>query len=165
MNMIKIHPATTTTDFECVSQLAHVIWHEHYPSILSLKQIDYMLEKFNSVSVIDKQTKEGSRFFYITYHDVAIGYTAIKEQTEYLFIEKIYVLEAYRGKKIAKTIIQFIETIATDLELSKIKLHVNKGNVNAILAYEKMGFVETKSLITDIGNGFFMDDFEMEKRL
>ncbi|WP_100613070.1 GNAT family N-acetyltransferase [Confluentibacter lentus] len=161
--MIKIQPATTKADFECISKLAHVIWHEHYPSIISLEQIAYMLEKFNSVAAIDKQTKEGSLFFYMTYNEVPVGYTAIKKQADFLFLEKLYILEGYRGKKIATAVIQFMEAFANYLGISKIKLNVNKFNVNSILAYKKMGFVETKSMVTDIGNGFVMDDYEMEK--
>ncbi|OYX24444.1 MAG: hypothetical protein B7Z06_08920 [Flavobacteriales bacterium 32-35-8] len=160
--MIKIQSATTIADFECISKLAHVIWHEHYPSIISLAQIDYMLEKFNSVAAIDKQIREGSLFFYMTYDDIPVGYTAIKKQTDFLFLEKLYILEGYRGKKIATAVIQFMEAFANYLGISKIKLNVNKYNVNSISAYKKMGFVETKSMVTDIGNGFVMDDYEME---
>lgn len=161
--MIKIKPATTTADFECISKLAHVIWHEHYPSIISLEQIDYMLEKFNSVAAIYKHTKEGSLFFYMNYNDVPVGYTAIRKESDFIFLEKLYILEDYRGKKIATAAMQFMEAFANYLGIFKIKLNVNKYNVNSILAYKKMGFVETKSMVTDIGNGFVMDDYEMEK--
>ncbi|PKQ46525.1 GNAT family N-acetyltransferase [Confluentibacter flavum] len=161
--MIKIKPATTKSDFECISKLAHEIWHEHYPAIISLEQIAYMLEKFNSVTAIDNQTKTGSQFFYMTYNDVPVGYAAIKKESDFLFLEKLYILEGYRGKKMATAAIQFMEAFANYLSISKIKLNVNKYNVNSILAYKKMGFVETKSMVTDIGNGFVMDDYEMEK--
>ena len=161
--MIKIQPATTKDDFECISKLANTIWHEHYPTILSLEQINYMLEKFNSAKAIEKQTEEGSLFFYITYGDVSVGYSAIKKQTDCLFLEKLYILKAYRGKKIAKTTMQFMEALAQSYKFSSIRLNVNKFNTNSILAYKKMGFIETKSKVTDIGNGFVMDDYEMEK--
>jgi ribosomal protein S18 acetylase RimI-like enzyme len=42
-------------------------------------------------------------------------------------------------------------------------LTVNKNNVNAIKAYEKMGFRNVGSLVQDIGDGFVMDDYAMEK--
>jgi len=161
--MIEIKSATTKVDFECISELARIIWHEHYPSIISFEQIDYMLEKFNSAKAIENQTKQGSQFFYMTYNDVPVGYSAFKKQTDYLFLEKLYILKAHRGKKIAKTTMQFMEALAHSHKFSSIKLNVNKLNTNSILAYKKMGFVETKSMVTDIGNGFVMDDYEMEK--
>ena len=41
-------------------------------------------------------------------------------------------------------------------------LTVNKGNLRAVRAYEKFGFVRTEEQVSDIGNGFVMDDFVYE---
>ena len=49
--------------------------------------------------------------------------------------------------------------------ISTMKLHVNKYNTNSILAYEKMGYVNTESMVTDIGKGFVMDDYLMVKMI
>jgi hypothetical protein len=42
---------------------------------------------------------------------------------------------------------------------------VNKYNLNTLRAYEKLGFKNIGPSITDIGGGFIMDDFKMEKVL
>ena len=47
----------------------------------------------------------------------------------------------------------------------KVRLNVNKNNSKAIRAYERNNFVNIESVKIDIGNGFFMDDFVMEKTL
>ena len=124
-----------------------------------------MLKKFNSTTAISEQVTDEVLFYYVTYNDEPVGYTAIKKETDYIFIRKLYLLKAYRGKKIAKHILQFIESVAHSFSLGSIRLYVNKYNTNSILAYEKMGFVKMDSMITDIGNGFIMDDYEMEKIL
>jgi hypothetical protein len=31
------------------------------------------------------------------------------------------------------------------------------------MAYQKIGFIKTEELVIDIGNGYVMDDFRMEK--
>jgi RimJ/RimL family protein N-acetyltransferase len=49
--------------------------------------------------------------------------------------------------------------------LNKIALTVNKNNVNSIKAYEKMGFKNVGSVVQDIGSGYVMDDYKMEKTL
>ena len=49
--------------------------------------------------------------------------------------------------------------------VSTVKLHVNKYNTNSILAYQKMGFVNVESVVTDIGKGFIMDDYLMKNTL
>jgi ribosomal protein S18 acetylase RimI-like enzyme len=163
--VIKIIPATTIPDFECISKLARIIWHEHYPSLISLEQIDYMLENFNSTDAVKEQVADGVLFYYITYDDEPVGYMAIKKETDYVFIRKLYLLKAYRGKKIAKHALQFIESMAIASDLKAICLYVNKHNTNSVIAYEKMGFFKSKSIVTDIGNGFIMDDYEMTKNI
>lgn len=163
--MIHIIPATTHLDFECISKLAHSIWHEHYISIISLEQIDYMLAKYNSVEAFKNQNNQGFLFFTILYEAVPVGYLGLKKEQDFLFVSKLYVLHGYRGKRIGKTAIHHAIEMATSFKLNTIKLHVNKQNTNSILAYEKMGFIKVKSMITDIGNGFVMDDFEMEKTI
>ena len=44
-------------------------------------------------------------------------------------------------------------------------LQVNKRNVNAIQSYQKYGFVVREATVEDIGRGFVMDDYVMEKKL
>jgi RimJ/RimL family protein N-acetyltransferase len=43
-----------------------------------------------------------------------------------------------------------------------VYLTVNKYNERAIAVYKKIGFKTIDSPKTDIGNGFFMDDYVME---
>ena len=163
--MIKIQPANTKSDYECISKLAHTIWHEYYISIISLEQIEYMLEKYNSVKSIEERVQVGVLFYCLAYNNEHVGYTAIENKTDCLYISKLYVLKAHRGKKIAKAAMLFTESMAKAQNISAIKLNVNKYNTNAMLAYEKMGFVKTASTVEDIGNGFVMDDYLMIKKI
>jgi ribosomal protein S18 acetylase RimI-like enzyme len=52
---------------------------------------------------------------------------------------------------------------AAQMGCSKLVLAVNKRNVNAIGAYRKHGFSIADAIVTDIGGGFVMDDYVMEK--
>ena len=62
----------------------------------------------------------------------------IKQETNALFLSKIYVLDNYRGKKIGKHAMQFVENKAKTYQLKSIRLTVNINNTNAIKAYEKL---------------------------
>lgn len=161
--MIKIQPAKSLADYECIAQLANTIWREHYISIIRLEQIEYMLIKFNSAEAFQDYSKQGALFFCITFNNVPVGYVTVKKETDFIFLSKLYVLSSYRGKKIGKATMQHVMDIANSNNLNKIKLNVNKFNTNSILVYEKLGFVKTNSLITEIGNGYIMDDYQMEK--
>ena len=94
-----------------------------------------------------------------------IGYVSVKEEKSELFLSKIYLLKDYRGKKIGKAALEFIEKIAKQLNLKNLKLTVNKYNLNAIKIYKHLGFKIKRNVVIDIGNGFVMDDFEMVKAL
>jgi RimJ/RimL family protein N-acetyltransferase len=61
--------------------------------------------------------------------------------------------------------VAFLEDLARDKGLSKISLTVNIHNSNSIKMYEKVGFHICGTAVQDIGNGFVMDDYKMEKRL
>ncbi|OEJ98471.1 GNAT family N-acetyltransferase [Flavivirga aquatica] len=163
--MIQINKATSESDFETITRLADIIWREYYPSIISIAQIDYMLAKFNSSKAIKTQIEEGSIFYYMTYNNKPVGYTAIKLEESFLFLSKLYILKNYRGKGIGKNTLNFINNKAKKYNSRAIKLKVNKYNTASIKAYEKLGFEKTKVMITDIGNGFIMDDYELEKRI
>lgn len=163
--MIKILPARSLANYKCISKLADIIWHEHYIKIITLEQIEYMLEKYNSVKSIEERAQEGHLFFYMTYDDVPVGYMAVEIGTDFVYISKLYVLKSHRGKKIAKSAVIYAESLAMNQGVSTVKLHVNKYNTNSILAYQKMGFVNVESVITDIGKGFIMDDYLMKNTL
>ena len=161
--MIEIIPAKSKEDFESIAQLADTIWREYYIPMVGKPQVDYMLENFQSVKAISNQHDGGFEYFIISFNTVPVSYIAVKKEEETLFLSKIYVLKNYRGKKIGKAAMQFIVEKAKIYQLNRIKLYVNVGNANAIIAYETLGFVKVDNLKVPIGEGFFTDDFIMEK--
>lgn len=164
--MIKITKANKTSDYILIEDLANVIWREHYISITGIDQVEHMLKKYQSAEAIFNQVeKEGFEYFVLIYKEVPVGYISIRKEDDKLFLSKIYVLSDYRGKKIGKTAMQFIEEKAKSYHLKTVMLTVNKNNTNSIKAYEKLGFVNVRALVKGIGNGFVMDDYQMEKTL
>jgi len=163
-NMIEITKSNTTPDYKQIEALADTIWREHYIPIVGKPQIDYMLDKFQSAKAIEKQVEDGFEYFSIFYDKTPVGYISIKQETNALFLSKIYVLSSFRGKKIGKAAMQFIEQKAKSYQLESIRLTVNINNTNAIKAYEKLGFIIVGPVVADIGNGFVMDDYLMTKQ-
>lgn len=164
--MIEITIANTKPDYILIEELADVIWRKHYIPITGIGQVEHMLKKYQSAGAIAKQVvEEGFEYFMLTFNKEPVGYISIKNEGEVLFLSKIYVLSEFRGKKIGKTAMQFIEDKAKNYQLKTIMLTVNKNNTNAIKAYEKLGFVNVRALVKDIGNGYVMDDYQMEKQI
>jgi diamine N-acetyltransferase len=153
----------TEHQIEIVESLAREIWTEHYTAIIGIKQVDYMLDRLQSKQAIKEQIRAGALYFLLKEDNEFIGYIAVKPKGAELFLSKIYVRSSRRNKGHGKKAVRFAENLAQEKGLRKIVLTVNKNNVNAIKAYEKMGFRNVGSIVQDIGNDFVMDDYIMEK--
>ena len=154
---------STDNHIEIVESLAREIWTEYYVPIIGSEQVHYMLDRFQSRRAISEQLRTGVLYFLMKKDNEFIGYIAVQPRGVELFLSKIYVKASRRAGGFGKKAVQFAETLAEERGLRKIVLTVNKNNVNAIKAYEKIGFVNVGSLVQDIGNGFVMDDYKMEK--
>ncbi len=146
----------TKENIKKISKMSRTIWTEAYEKILSKEQIDYMLTTFLSVPSIKDQINTGFEY-YIIKGDKPVGFAAIKDETDKIFLSKIYIYKEYRNQGFMRG---FIEKIK---ERNKpIYLTVNKYNLDAIKAYQKMGFEIKNEIITDIGKGYVMDDYVLE---
>ncbi|HWT73816.1 MAG TPA: C-GCAxxG-C-C family (seleno)protein [Mobilitalea sp.] len=161
---VDIVPVVTTQQIQEVAELAEKIWHEHYDSIISKAQVDYMVDKFQSEAAMKEQMQSsGYQYYKLVNLGGIAGYFAIKEEQEALFLSKLYVDKKYRGRDYARKALSFMQQYCIDRNLKKIWLTVNRNNDNSIHVYDKLGFVNAGTQIADIGSGFVMDDYIMEK--
>ncbi len=151
----------TKKQIEETARLANEIWHEHYSSIISEEQIDYMVEKFQSADVIARQIKnENYEYYNFVHKGRSVGYFGFVEQENgVLFLSKIYLLISERGKGYSREAFEFLKQEAKQRGLSKIWLTVNKGNKHSIEVYKKLGMYIERTQIADIGDNFVMDDY------
>lgn len=160
---LTLEPVTTASQIEQVARLADQIWHQHYQELLGEVQINYMVEKFLSVPVITRQIAEGYRYYLAVCDGIPCGFCAANREERRMFLSKVYVLKEFRRRGIAAA---FLNQVAADAQgLDSIYLTVNKQNTGSIEAYRRLGFVTIDKVVTDIGGGFVMDDYIMEKQL
>ena len=160
--MVEIKSISSKTSIIEVSELATSIWSEHYTPIIGAKQVTYMLDKFQSNSVIKQQIDEGLHYFLLG-NDKPMGYLALKLESQDLFVSKIYLLASFRNQGYGKLLMQFTENFGQENNCTQLKLTVNKYNLTTIKAYKKLGFTQKREVVFDIGNGYIMDDYEMVK--
>ncbi|HOG16996.1 MAG TPA: GNAT family N-acetyltransferase [Syntrophales bacterium] len=160
-----IVPVSTDEAIGAVEALAREIWTEHYTPIIGKAQVDYMLEHFQSREAIAGQIREGYAYFLLEEGGERVGYLSIQPRQNELFLSKIYVKVSERGKGHARAAVHFVEGFARERHLTRITLTVNKNNSGSIRAYERLGFEKVEDLVQDIGGGFVMDDYRMEKSL
>lgn len=143
-----------------LASLASSIWHEYWTCILSPEQIDYMVENFQSEKAITNQIEnENYTYYFILHNGEYAGYFGVSDKKDYLFLSKLYIKKEFRHQGIGAKAFEKIKEIADG---RKIQLTVNKYNTNTIKAYQKWGFKTIDAVVTDIGNGFVMDDYILE---
>ena len=151
------------SDIPKLAKLTNYIWHEYWTCILTNEQIDYMVEKFQSEKAILNQYKhEKYSYYFINENGKDIGYFGLSDKKDYLFLSKLYISKEYRHKGIGTKSFEKIKEIAKAKGYKAIRLTVNKHNTNTINAYNQWGFKTIDAVVTDIGNGFVMDDYIME---
>lgn len=161
--MINLKEVTNIKD---LAKLTSEIWHEYWVDLLSPEQIDYMVDKFQSEKAITHQiAEENYTYFYIEKDNNIAGYVGLSKKEGYLFLSKLYIKKEFRHQGIGTQVFEFIKDFALKNNYKRIILTVNKHNSNTIKAYQKWNFKEIDSVVTDIGNGFVMDDYIMEYSL
>ncbi|HEY7640984.1 MAG TPA: GNAT family N-acetyltransferase [Steroidobacteraceae bacterium] len=146
--------------------LARAIWYEYYVPLIGRAQVDYMVSRFQSSEAMGQQLRDGYEYFLTERDGQDIGYCAVQPQPaeKSLFLSKLYLIRDARGAGTGRVCMEFIEQLARRRGLKLLWLTVNKGNP-AVKAYERLGFRIAADLVMDIGGGFVMDDFRMEKPL
>jgi ribosomal protein S18 acetylase RimI-like enzyme len=160
---MEIVPVDSGELIDVAEKLAYEIWREHYASIVTREQIEYMLENFQSSNIIAKQISEKNYKYFLMKNSEGSfeGYFAIVPGEEDIFLSKIYVRKSSRGKGYGKKSVLFIKDFAERNNFKSIFLTVNKNNSSSIEAYKKIGFCIAGEIKQDIGSGFFMYDYKM----
>lgn len=160
--------AATEADLPIVQDLARRIWYRHYPGIISVEQIAYMLERGYAVRVLaDFLTASGAGLVLARVDDAQVGFAAWYRSSEPATtkLDKLYVLHEYHGQGIGRRLIGRVEAAACADAASTLILNVNKHNAASIAAYRRLGFAIREEVVVDIGGGFVMDDYVMAKPL
>lgn len=61
-------PVHTDKQIQEISNLASVIWHEHFTPIIGIQQVEYMLEKFQSFHALKEQMETDMSWTIISWN-------------------------------------------------------------------------------------------------
>jgi ribosomal protein S18 acetylase RimI-like enzyme len=155
-------------DFESIAALARRIWLEHYISIISKEQIEYMLGPRFTAQNLARYVDSRERWFDVMRLEGAIvGYCshALLPDPGEMKLEQLYLLPELHGLGLGKRMMVHIESHTRLLGRDTLVLTVNKQNTKAASVYLRAGFEVREEAVFDIGNGYVMDDFVMAKAL
>jgi diamine N-acetyltransferase len=148
------------SDIPIIHELARKIWMAHYPSIISMEQIEYMLEKMYSEEALNQQLTDGHHFFILSDDKTDLGYLSFSQPEEgNYFLNKFYIDTQHHRKGLGHF---FFDSVFNSIpDLKTIRLNVNRTNIKAINFYFKKGFTIEEVKDIDIGNNYYMNDFQM----
>lgn len=170
---VAFRPVRTDEEIERLARIAGEIWREYWPALIGRDQTEYMIESFQSLAAIRHGIAEDGYEYWLVEDGNQpegrriVGYTGGYEEPsiEQFFISKIYLYDWARGHGYASRTIGFYEELCRNRRLKAMYLTVNKHNELGIRAYRGKGFETVDAVETDIGSGFIMDDYIMEKRI
>jgi len=150
-----------------IIDIARQTWPKTYQNILSHGQISYMLDLMYNAETLATQMNNGVSFVVIVENDKTFGFISYEnlapiESEPFIKVHKLYVHPDYHGKGSGKKLIQVAEDAARNASIQYLQLNVNKHN-KSVDFYLANGFYVKKEMVLEIGNGYVMDDFVMEK--
>lgn len=148
-----------------LSVLASAIVKDHYDPIIGAEQNNYMIRKFQSPEAIKEQITQGYEYYFICKDGKRAGFFGYYPRDGKTYLSKLYVKKDHRGQHLGKDSMQFIADKTKQAGRNIIFLNVNRYNEGSIAAYEKLGFVKVSVEDNPIGNGYYMNDYVMEKQL
>ena len=156
-------------DFETIRQIAFETWPVAYGKIITQEQLNYMLEKiYNIASLQQQQESLGHRFIVaIDENNNSIGFASFstyENQNNHHRLHKLYVRPNQQQKGIGKLLLEAIYKEIKKNGNGCIELNVNRYN-NALAFYQKLGYEILKEEDIDIGEGFYMNDYVLVKRV
>ena len=152
---LMFHPMATDEEIAEVARMADEIWKGYWPAIIGQEQTDYMVEQFQSIPAITADIRErGYRYWVLEEAGEVVGYTSAAKEADgagrpapnhsqtvaqrwpkRLFISKIYLYPAARGRHFASRVIEFFEQLCREEGLEAMYLTVNRKNDLGTRAY------------------------------
>lgn len=163
--MITVIPAGRN-DADLILRMAEQVWGPTYGHILSTEQLEYMFAMMYSTASLMKQMEIGHQFLIAIKNQQACGFASFerREGGKTFKIHKLYVLPSAQGKGVGHQLMKYIAKYAEAMGGIKLSLNVNRYN-KAFEFYIKEGFYKAGEEDIEIGNGYLMEDFIMERDL
>jgi len=164
--MIKIVKANTKNQYGIIEKLSYEIFHEVYDKYIPHEITDSFLAEYLVINAIENQVKhEHFTYYLLVFNSHKVGYIGLKMDDTTLLLSKLYILRSFRGKKIGKAALEYVNKIAKHNQVKKIDLLVKQHNQKTIEFYLKKGFKIIDSIEYSFPNGCFANDYKMSKML
>jgi GNAT superfamily N-acetyltransferase len=151
-------------ELHLVHHIARKTWPIAYGEILGKEQLDYMLNRFYSFSSLSESMDSGHLYYLYVENENPLGFVSIQfmDDGKSMKIHKLYVLPNQQGKGIGERLFQKAVCTLVDKGFKRLFLNVNRFN-SALQFYLRMEMKIEKEENIDIGQGYWMEDYVLEK--
>lgn len=126
-----------------------------------------MLEMMYSESSLQHQLTIQQHRFIIAFDDgepVGFASWSPTPDTKIYRLHKIYVLQNQQGKGTGRKLVEHVVEAVRSAGAATLELNVNRHN-KARVFYSRLGFTVAREENIDIGQGYFMNDYVMQKSI
>lgn len=156
-------------DIRTIHDMAEVVFRHTYGSILSLEQMDYMMEWMYSLPGLGRQLEEGHVYHLAVLDGRPCGYVSVRPEgddhdgTAVFHLHKLYVMPSDQGRgigqKLFDTAVAYVREHSSG-KPARIELNVNRKNPS-LGFYLHNGMKKIGQGDFHIGKGFYMNDYIM----
>lgn len=147
MEQITIERATIA-DIKKLQEIGRITFSEAFAVVNSEENMkEYLENSFSEEKLKAELSNAASQFYFALVDGAVVAYLKInfgeaqnETMDDALEIERIYVLKAFHGKKVAQTLYQKAIDIAYEIQVGQVWLGVWEENFRALKFYEKNGF-------------------------
>jgi diamine N-acetyltransferase len=160
--------AVEPADVPALIALARETWYLHYPGIITVAQIEYMLAQRYAENVVCAQLAEATAAWYkLQCRGQLAGFASCERASDRqaVKLDKLYVHPRFQRRGFGAALLAHVERDWAQRGCRRLFLQVNKHNASSLAMYRRSGYRVASAATCDIGRGFVMDDYIMEKHI
>jgi len=157
--------AASDADIRTIRSIALAAWPAAYREILSEAQLAYMLETRYSEEVLLARMERGELFLLAHAGEQAVGFAGFEldlGQRRITRLHRLYLHPGQMGTGMGRMLLHAVFKAARKAGDVAVNLNVNKYNPS-LGFYLHLGFQCIGEEVLDIGQGYVMDDFILER--
>ena len=153
--------AISISDLAQLQKIGKTTFAETFTEHNTKEDLDkYLEESFSNEKLSSELNNPESSIYFAEIENNVVGYLKINfgasqtelKDNEALEIERIYVLQAFHGKKLGQALYEKAISIAKEMKVKYVWLGVWEQNHRALQFYKKNGFVPFDTHIFKLGN-------------
>ena len=113
----------------------------------------------------DYINKNGYEYYLLNNGVNVIGFVSFLKDGNKLLLTNLYILEVYREKGYCELVIDKVIKNCQDTDIDRVRITLNKMNEQGIKFWSNLGFTKIEENVQDIGNGFVIDNYLLEKQI